>query len=319
MTKTFVAINDPVHSLIRNVTRRTPLVVRSSITGPASPEYQVSAREVPEAYYSLAVFHSIGGLSLASLQKTRWRVNLNEKAALLDRVNYFDAVRLDRRCCRDLRLKLRKEGPGMLAAEWLAFGTGTLRACNDDPLEQTHRYLWSQHGRLRPRQQIVYAKIRALHLNSLPLLHQPRKESFESTNVIYGDALGEVEQLWDRRADTAFLEQVAQSLRPMRQRAEIAAFSSPPLNLQEVMRLHLRAQALWRIPPANARILLRRVEYLLEHIAVDDTPCAFFRRHESELEVAPDRPAPGSGGWTTDSSGYDGWLSRDQDDSAGRE
>jgi hypothetical protein len=233
---------------------------------------------------------------------------VTDPAALLRHVNYFDAVKLDRRCVRDLRLKLRKDGPGMVAAELLVFGTGTLRACNDAPFEETYRYLWSQHGRLRPRGQQVYARIRALHLNSLPLLHQPRKETFDSTNVVYGDVLGELEQLWDRRADTAFLESVTRSLRPMRARAEIAAYLSPPRNLQAVMKLHLRAQSLWRTPPASARALLRRIEYLLEHIQVDSAPCTFFRSYDSAPQ--PNCPDKATKSWTPDRSGYDGWLSK---------
>jgi hypothetical protein len=306
--KTFVAINDPVHALIRKVTRRTPLAIHTTLNGSFIPQYQIAPDEIPDAYYSLAVFHTIGGLSVEALQRTRWKARVIEKESLLRRANYFDAVRLDRRCARDLRVKLRKDGPGLVSAELLAYGVGTLRARNDDALEQTHRYLWSQHGRVHPRGQRVYAQIRALHLNSLPLLHSRRKESFDSTNVIYGDVLGELEQLWDRRADTAFLEGIARSLQALRASGEIAAYLSPPLNLSEVIKLHLRAQSLWRTPPASGRALLRRIDYLLEHIQVDNCPCTFFRRDESEVERHELDSAPGE--WNADCSGYDGWLSK---------
>jgi hypothetical protein len=306
--KTFVAINDPVHALIRMVTRRTPLAIHTTLDGSLVPEYQIAPNEIPDSYYSLAVFHTIGGLSVDALRRTPWKARVIEKESLLRRANYFDAVRLDRRCARDLRLKLRKDGPGLVSAELLAFGIGTLRARNDDPLEQTHRYLWSQHGRLHPRGQQVYAQIRALHLNSLPLLHSRRKESFDSTNVIYGDALGELEQLWDRRADTTFLEGIASSLQTLRSGGEIAAYLSPPLNLNAIVKLHLRAQSLWHTPPASGRALLRRIDYLLEHVQVDNCPCTFFRRDESQLERYDLDSS--SSGWNPDMSGYDGWLSK---------
>ena len=148
MTKTFVAINDPVHSLIRSVTRQTPLRAALPMDQEPGVQYSVGARELPEAYYSLAVFHALGGLSLESLRRTRWRVRAGDKAGIPARVNYFDAVKLDRRCARDLRLKLKRHGPGLLAGELLCFGTGTLRARNDDPVERIHDYLWSQYGRL---------------------------------------------------------------------------------------------------------------------------------------------------------------------------
>ncbi len=201
----------------------------------------------------------------------------------------------------------------MLAAEILTYGTGTLRARNDDPLEELHRHLWSRHGRIESEHEIVHGTIRALHQNSLPLLHQVQKESYDSTNVIYGDAMGELEQLWDRRADTGFLEQVAQGLQPMRRTAEIAAFLQPPMNLEAVMKTHLRCQAVWKTPPGTARGLLRRVEDILGNVVVDNAPRTVFQRDEATLRAEPDDGDTTDAGWKFDLSGYDGWLARSDD------
>ena len=308
MTKTFVAINDPVHSLIRSLTYGTPLCTGLSADERLRVQYGLAGQVLPEAYYSLAAFHALGGMSLRVLRQRQWQVRERDKADLPGRANYFDAVRLDRRCARDLRLKLKRHGPGLLAGELLCFGTGMLRARNDDPVEQIHHYLWRQYGRLHTRHELVYARIRALHWGSLPLLDQRRKESYDSTNLIYGGTFGELEQLWERRADTAFLEQVARTLQRMRAQAEVAAFLHPPLNLAGVMNLHLRCQAVWKSPPSSARALLRRVEYILGNTAVDSAPTTVFRWLESQPEAQPRSGASRSNGWTRDRSGYDGWL-----------
>lgn len=307
MIKTFVAISDPVHNLIRNVTRHTPLYLRITPGQLPAVQYRIRAEVLPESYYSLAVFHSLEGLSLEAARLARGQVKPTEKSVVPELVNYFDAVKLDRRCCRDLRLKVKKKGPGMLSCELLTFGTGMLRARNDDVLDRLHLHLWRQHGRIQSLHETVYATIRTLHRNE-PLLTSPvRKESFDSTNVIYGDAFGELEQLWDRRADTIFLEQVAHTLQQMRRRAEIAAFLHPPLNLESAVELHLRAQARWTKPPATARVLLRRLQYILDHTTIDHAPKTVYRGEPAQ-ESQPWPQDTEDQEWDTDRSGYDGWL-----------
>jgi hypothetical protein len=310
MTRRFVAINDPVHRLLRHLTVRTPLHPVRAADGSLVCEYRVQPHLVPEAYYALAA------QQLQALEKSPGSVTppparpllAGSKAALLERAGYFDAVRLDGRCARDLRLKTRINGPGLLAAELLTYGTGTLRARNDNLSGDIQRQIWHQHGRLQTRHEVVYARIRALQGDSCSQLRGMRKETFESTNVILGDALGEIEQLWERRADTAFLGQVSQSLQRMRRHAEIAAYLHPPMNLKAVMKAHLRAQALWRTPPSSARILLRRLEYILDHTTIDSAATTQFGASGAVSRTDAGFPSARAGDWKTDPSGYDGWL-----------
>ena len=117
MAKTFVAINDRAHRLLRNLTRQVPLCSCRSADGFPAIEYRIRPKSSPEAYYSLAFFHALEGLSLAAALSERWRVQAADKAAIPQQVGYFDALRLDRRCCRDLRYQAGQAGPGMVAAE----------------------------------------------------------------------------------------------------------------------------------------------------------------------------------------------------------
>lgn len=308
MARTFVALNDAVHSLLRSLTRQVPLCPGVARDGLPAVQYRVREEDWPPTYHSLALYHALEGCPVSVALSRRCRLPVEGRRIIAERVGYFDAIRLDRRSCRDLRLKPARNGPGMLAAELLVYGCGMLRANNDCPGESLHRYLWREHGRLQSKWEVASARIVALNRHSLHWPGPAHKESYTSTNVIYGDAFGEVEQLWERRADTAFLEQVAQSLQRLRQRGEVAAFLCPPVNLEGVMALHLRAQALWRTPPASARALLRRLDYILEHTEIDSSPRTVIRGRATHP-----RPAAGKRGlcgWEKDDSGYDGWLRR---------
>ncbi len=310
MTRRFVAINDPVHRLLRHLTVRSPLRPVAAADGSLLCEYRVQPQAVPEAYYALAArrIQDLEDRPCTVSRPPARPLPPAAKAALLERAGFFDAIRLDQRCARDLRLKIRMNGPGLLAAELLTYGTGTLRARNDNLSEDIQHQLWHRSGRLETRYEVVFARILALQGDSSPQPQERRKETFDSTNVIFGDAMGEIEQLWERRADTTFLGLVALSLQRMPRHAQIAAFERPPLNPEAVLKAHLRAQALWRKPPASARVLLRRLEFILDHTVVDS---AASTRFSTPREVSrTDAGAPSSSGveWKTDPSGYDGWL-----------
>jgi hypothetical protein len=308
MTKTFVAVDEPVHHLIRKVTRHVPLVLQVSRGGQPILAYQVKPEELPDEYYSLAMLHAVGGMTLSCLQKTRWQPRPADRLSIAEQVSYFDAVRLDRRCCRDIRLKQRKRGPAMVSGELLAFGSGTLRARNDDQDDTLQRYLWTQHGRLNSRHEVVYARIRTLHRNCSPDMLLPGKESFDSSNMIYGDAFGEVEQIWERRADTDFLNQVCLALRGLRPTGEIAAYHHPPQNLEDLVQIHLQRQALWKSPPTHARVLLRRIDYILSHTVLDAGCETCFSSKAPRVQVHTQKNRNGSPTWSLDRSGYEGWL-----------
>jgi hypothetical protein len=287
MSRTFVAIDEPVHRLLRNLTHRTPLVAKTGRNNDCYVAYNFEDTALPDPYYSLALFHSLGGMPLEQVFQSKWNFTRAERSGVAQRVGYFDSTRLDRRCLRDLRLRTGHSEPSMVSAELLAFGTGTLRARNDDPEEPIQREVWSRYGRFKSEHEVIYASIRVLHRRTPRGEELLGKECFDSTNVIYGDVLGELEQLWDRRADTEFLQQVADSLQGVRQSGRIACHQNPPLNVAAAMQLHLQRGGIWKRPPETARTLLRRVEFILESTSIDSWPTHYFRYRE----VAPESEA----------------------------
>ena len=309
MTKAFTAINDPVHNLIRNLTRRIALVPRLSREGHVRFEYQVDGLEFPVTYWGLALDHAVKGIPSSLAMSRISPPPAPVRIELLRREGCLDVLKLDRRCVRDVRLKPRTTGPGMVSSEILIYGTGILRARNDNPAEGLQRMLWLRYGRLQPAGETVYASIRCLTRGGGPG-GVNGKELFDSTNVIYGDALGEIQQLWDRRADTEFLEKVARSLQTVTIANAMPAAFLPPRHLDVAMRYHLRAQAIWRKPPSSARSLMRRVETILDHTAVEPCPKVLFRGQPASRETG-NRPENGAPEWRGDVQGYDGWLSGD--------
>lgn len=308
MLGTFVAIGDPLHRMLRELTRRTPLVPRRHATGQTTLEYRATRQPRPEVQPQPATNHPLAAASRRAAELARWRVSVIGKSEILGRLGHFDIVKVDRRCCRDLRLKNDSAAPGMVAAGLLAFGAGTLRARNDNPQEPLHSYLRERYGRLQSRHEVVFGRLRTLHCRSDSELRIVEKESFDSTNLIYGDAYGEIEQLWERRADIAFLDLVAGSLQGIRLRGHLAGFVYPPLHLSALLELHLRAQPLWKSPPATGRALLRRVEYILDHTVVDSLPQTLIARPRRPIQLPP-MPAKE---WESDPSGYEGWMGFDR-------
>jgi len=289
MQKSFVAVNDWCHQLLRELTQRTPLVATRLENGVDRVEYQIVPELLPENYFSLVACHTLDGLPLEQLRLGCWRVRENCKTAVLKAAGGFDATRLDRRCRGDLRLKPAGGAAALVAGELLVFGTGMLRG----------EGVSGRHGKLSTPGQRIFTRIWALRREGAHALTKIQKRVYESTNVIYGDALGELEQLWNRRADTAFLDKVAHSLADVGAWAQLPTALHSPLNAAAVIRLHRRAQAIWNAPPRSGRALLRRLEFVLENTTIQKpepqyNPAPLWSASRAHPGAMPN-PTPGYG------------------------
>jgi hypothetical protein len=293
MARNFVAINDWCHRLLRDIVRQAPLCVACPDGGLGTVEHCVRPEDLPEAYYSLAAYHTLQGFSMDEARAGRWPVRGACKPALYKAAGGLDATRLDRRCWGDLRLRADRPGAVLVAGELLVYGAGMLRCCLNS----------GQRGTKKSELEAVFRRIVALH--SDPDLSEPRivKRAYYSTNLIYGDAFGQLEQLWECRADTVFLDYVARSLEPYRAwGSHLVSSVRPPLNAEAVLKLHLGAQSVWKAPPGNARALLRRLEFILEHTIIDSSGVTL------PGGATPGRDRRTASGWDRDRSGYDGWF-----------
>src|SRR5437868_1791173 len=113
MARTFVVINDPVHGMLRRLTRHTPLRVTVGTDGSLDLQNSIEPDLLQDSYFHLALLHRLYR-GLREPVQTQHRTALqSDKNNVVARAGYFDAIRLDRRCCRDLRLKVSSCGPGL--------------------------------------------------------------------------------------------------------------------------------------------------------------------------------------------------------------
>jgi len=177
-------------------------------------------------------------------------------------VGGFEATRLDRRCWFDLRLQGVDPAhtQALVVGELISFGVGTLRRAG----------IWNADGRLHTDLEHNFARIVALRRHPAAEDGIITKQVFDSSNVIYGDALGQLEQLWNRRAETDLLDAMAANLQQFACWRDLPLSFNTPLNSAAVYGIHLKSQARWRVPPATGRALLRRIEWILENTILDN-------------------------------------------------
>ncbi|MRR38649.1 hypothetical protein EG829_29170, partial [bacterium] len=227
MGVTFVAISDPVHDLLRTMNRQAPLHCWLEHNGHVSIRHRVQAADWPDAYFKVALLHSLGGMPLETLQNRQLPQGTKNRLDIAMRAGFLDLTKLDRRCCRDLRRTLDGTSPVMTSGELLCYGLGTLRAQNNDLADPATAHLMRYYGRIFSGMEDVLDTILALH----PRSDRPEdlgKEAYDSTNLLYGDVYGEVEQLWERRAETAFLERGGTSLQSFAKRSQAHCWRPPP-------------------------------------------------------------------------------------------
>ncbi|GEM_PF-4888614 len=190
--------------------------------------------------------------------------------------NYFDANRVDELCRDGLRNRISLRSTSMFAVDPISYGVGILR-----PVRAWsggfHAALGEPLGKLTARGTRVYGHIIARTHIDPEKTGKSHAEDWESTNMLYGDMYGEIQQLDDRRTEKKFLEQVIQGLNAGKDTLERMGTLE---EFRRVYKNHLACQSLWKSPPQSPDELLERIDYILEHSTFDEQPNTNLRLHK---------------------------------------
>ncbi|PWU16967.1 MAG: hypothetical protein C5B50_12255 [Verrucomicrobia bacterium] len=279
----FVVTNDQTHKILRRLTSTVPLIARKC----DSLIYEVTYSPVdlldklPDLYFFIA-----GETPPLLLDKTA-EINF------VRRMRFFDATMLDARCRGTSRLTIKNFGPrpdlgpgqfqfnrepthepSLFSAELLCFGAGALRRLWDNPTDPDHYRARKYGGRLNSRRMMVYETISGTYYTMRYRKSLP--ENWESTNVVYGDAYGELEQIWSRRGEKRFLRRIMMALNRVRKMPNAETFHTLyPRTPMSVSKRHLEIQSIWDTPIRSCEELLRRVSFIIENTSLDDDPSTF--------------------------------------------
>jgi len=287
---TFVCADNEIHCVLRKISRVTKLKLTFDVFYNPQVVHELSEtlEEIPDFYFRYL------GMSKYILAK----LSTAEKRKVVVKYNLSDATKIDLACFSTTRPCSGGQDGDLNATELLCFGVGALR-----PVYDKTDHSWRCAG-------IRWGKLGSKHLRTIrvgeakthvdPLTDEFGFEPWESTNLIYGDSYGELEQLWQRRSEAALLESLVAAFARINA-ANAPMFYGPP---KSITRKHL-ALGLWSQPPRNRQELIVRVQTILQNTKIDGKASAIL----VERPKRPERPKQqeDSESWRDD-SGHDGWL-----------
>ncbi len=277
MAEEFVVVWNELHRHMAALSRGTPLipVFEGDITTARERSAKVVdvihdttnlGRIVPQKYYEL--------LDIPEFWADGSRARIPET---LYHQNYFDANRVDGLCRDGMRNRIDLRFTSMFAVDPINHGVGILRPVRTRS-GGFYAVLGEPLGKLTARDIKVHGHIIARTHIDPEDTNKYHAEDWESTNMLYGDMYGEVQQLHDRRTERKFLEQVVQGLNSGEGTLESMG------TLEEfklAYRNHLACQGLWKLAPQSADELLERVDYILGHVTLDEKPKVDTKLHKA--------------------------------------
>jgi len=150
----------------------------------------------------------------------------------------------------------------IVGVEAVSYGVGTLLPTIPEP--SLFEKAIASLGRTIP-QTIDWQYPNNLKIYGYPLSHDGR--AFASTNVILGDAYGELEQLRRRSQETDFIEDYFKYVQHV---CRVTNSERHPFFKSKFCRLKHRKSGLWVGPPESSADLIDRANFILENTIVEN-------------------------------------------------
>lgn len=270
MADEFVVAYDELHDIMSYISRKTnlfPIFKESQPVEILDMVHDTSKLEniIPVRYYELL-----------DIPEYFDDGEIGRNPSILYHGNYFDSTKLDVRCRGGMRDYITRASTSICSIDLLNFGLGILRPTRAN-MDTLAAVLGEPDGKISLKGTKIYGNFIA------KTKYNPggvfSVEDWESTNIIYGDAYGEIQQLNDRRDDKIFLEHLYKVL-------NLRSNMSQSLeSFREIYTSHLESQSFWNQPPSSIEDLLKRVDYILEHSTLDKNP-----REEVKLPIRKFNP-----------------------------
>jgi hypothetical protein len=290
----FVIINDKPHQILKNLTYSTPLV-RTPEGTLHKVEYDVRniGEKIPDLYFFITWKENLEKLLgvPTEIEEEYARERKDEFEKLLDMTpeqkqdfakkrDYLDITRIDPRCFGTKRVRFPREGPSILSYELLNFGVGALRRKWDNQLDPLHKVL-------RINGQIVPAKMEAREIPShyySSFFMRTLDETWQSTNLIYGDVFGELRQIYDRRDDIGFVNDLLKTYNLVKMNSLPTIHCNEENQLPKIVGFnHYSSGNKWSRPPRSGKELIKRIDFILSHSYIDTNPRTVYAEPEKPI------------------------------------
>jgi hypothetical protein len=297
--KKFIIIHDQRHQVVSSLTRNTPLlpVQKGKVQ---NVYYDVSniGSTLPDAYFFVTPHNSVDIQTINTLSP-------DGKREYAENRNYLDITNLDPRCFGTRRARIEPRGPGMLSLELINFGIGALRRKWDISNDLIHRVMRERKGT------ILVPGLTTRNIDSVifdETANKPQHETWQSTNLIYGDLYGELTQILERKDDPKLMDAILRTLNQITlENAHLFYCTPNEIVPDPVVREHVQKDNIWQYAPKSRAELICRIGQILDNSTINTKPTTHYEK-PSQTFLGLTNGTSSTKEIRNPDDGYDGWL-----------